>query len=574
MPSATLSLLSIRFGRILSVPTGSDALKRLVLLGLAALALQVLVIHVVRAAEVPTCDKAQLLGYAPAEDEVTVHRQFAVPAVRYPFGAQRPIWGLVVTVRVDAAGHVACYVASSPWPGRGDGEALNDMQRAAIAEFATWRYAPFVQGGKPTAAILSESIAEEEIPKRHLPLPDVPLDRVHITLSRSACFGSCPSYKVDIHGNGRVVYRGEGFVDVMGEHHYTVPVGDVARLVESLRVKDLWSLRPAYRADITDNPTFELTMAIGDQVHHIEDYMGQKVGMPAAVSEFESEVDKIAKTGMWVNLTEEGVEHLQKEGFDFRSAPGADLLARTVANDRSRDDQALLRLIEFGAPLDGDGNVDVGFRRKLGSVMEEALRRHRSILIAPLIARGALSVDGKPDQYRIDAAFRAAIAGGRLASLQTIWNIRGDRPHPSLTFEDISEDGRQEESPVTLLLSRQSYPPDAGWEGLAIAKWLATKGCDLKATAADGRTLLHIAAEANDADFVRYLLAQGFDPSAPGEYGLPALGSTTDEEVAMILLQAGTDFSRMLDAGHQFRRYAESNHWQRVVAWLTAHHES
>jgi hypothetical protein len=547
----------------------------LLLLGFVALALQVSVIHLVRAAEMPMCGKAQLLAYAPPDDEVTTHRQFTLPAVRYLFGTQRSIWGLVVTARVDATGRVVCYVARGPWLGQGDGKALNDIQRAAIADFAAWRYAPFVQNGKPTAAVLSESIAEEEIPERHLTLPDVALDQVHITLSRSSCFGTCPSYKVDIYGDGRVVYRGESSVDVMGEHRYTVPASDVAKLVESLRAKDLWSLRPAYRSTITDNPTFELTIAMDGQVHHIEDYVGQMAGMPVAVSEFESEVDKVARTGMWINLTEEGVEHLQKQGFDFHSTSGADLLARSVANPDSRDDRALLRLIKLGAPLDGDGNTDAGFRARHGSVMEEALRKQRSMLIAPLIASGALSIGGKPDQDRIDAAFRAAVAGGHLASLQTIWNVRGDRAHPSLTFRDISDDGRhtKEESPVTLLLSRQSYLPGHGWEGLAITKWLAAKGCDLKASAADGRTLLHIAAAANDADFVRYLLAQGIDPSTPGEYAFPALGSTSNEEVAMILLQAGTDFSRMQDTHHQFRKYAEDNHWQRVVAWLTAHHE-
>jgi hypothetical protein len=27
----------------------------------------------------------------------------------------------------------------------------------------------------------------------------------------------------------------------------------------------------------------------------------------------------------------------------------------------------------------------------------------------------------------------------------------------------------------------------------------------------------------------------------------------------------------MDDSGHQFRHFAESNHWQRVVDWLIAH---
>jgi hypothetical protein len=58
--------------------------------------------------------------------------------------------------------------------------------------------------------------------------------------------------------------------------------------------------------------------------------------------------------------------------------------------------------------------------------------------------------------------------------------------------------------------------------------------------------------------------------STPGQYGLPALGSAQDEDVAMTLLVAGTDFPRMDDAGHQFRRYAEGNHWARV-ALLSAH---
>ncbi|HEV8693032.1 MAG TPA: ankyrin repeat domain-containing protein, partial [Lysobacter sp.] len=105
------------------------------------------------------------------------------------------------------------------------------------------------------------------------------------------------------------------------------------------------------------------------------------------------------------------------------------------------------------------------------------------------------------------------------------------------------------------------------WDGLQIAQWLAAQGCDLKAAAANGTTLLHIAAEAGDAASVRYLLAQGLDASTPGEYGLPALGSVTDEDVALILLEAGTDLSKLDD----FARYAEGNHWLRVTAWLKAH---
>ncbi len=96
------------------------------------------------------------------------------------------------------------------------------------------------------------------------------------------------------------------------------------------------------------------------------------------------------------------------------------------------------------------------------------------------------------------------------------------------------------------------------------------RGCNIKAARADGDTLLHIAAEAGDAEFVRYLLTQGFDPSTAGQFNLPALGGTQDENGALILLEAGTDLARMDDSGTQFRRYAEENHWKRVMDWLEA----
>lgn len=97
---------------------------------------------------------------------------------------------------------------------------------------------------------------------------------------------------------------------------------------------------------------------------------------------------------------------------------------------------------------------------------------------------------------------------------------------------------------------------------------LPAQGCDIKASRANGDTLLHIAAGANDAAFVRYLLDQGLDASAAGEYGLPPLASVQDEDVALLLLEAGTDLRMMDDDGQRFIDYARDNHWGRVVAWL------
>lgn len=104
-----------------------------------------------------------------------------------------------------------------------------------------------------------------------------------------------------------------------------------------------------------------------------------------------------------------------------------------------------------------------------------------------------------------------------------------------------------------------------------MAKWLAGQGCDLKARAANGDALLHIVTDAGDVQFVRYLLDQGLDGSMSGEFDLPEPGSARNEEIALMLLEAGTDLSRMDDGGHRFLQYAEENHWGRVVAWVEEH---
>jgi hypothetical protein len=267
------------------------------------------------------------------------------------------------------------------------------------------------------------------------------------------------------------------------------------------------------------------------------------------------------------------VAHLKEEGFAFASPAAGALLKRAVANEYSHDDGAMLELIQLGAPLDTVTNDDEGFPREKRSLFELALWRQRAQLLDALVEKGALRTDGAPDKDKIDGAFRAAIEGANLSLAQKIWNAAGEDARPKLTFLDrgYQEEFGPQQSPVTLLLAHHEYEPK-NWQALEITKWLEGLGCDVRAHGADGTTLLHIASEAGDAKFVRYLLDHGIDPSTPGHFGLPALGSVqSNEDIAMMLLEAGTSMASMKDKENSFRKYAEHNHWARVIAWLDAH---
>jgi hypothetical protein len=117
-----------------------------------------------------------------------------------------------------------------------------------------------------------------------VPVPEVALEKVRIVLRRSGCYGSCPDYSVAIRGDGSVLYEGVSYVDVEGKHSYHLSPADVAKLVDSPRAIDFWSLRSSYRTGVTDNPSYLVSVQMGEREHHLEDYVGQSAGMPSSVT--------------------------------------------------------------------------------------------------------------------------------------------------------------------------------------------------------------------------------------------------------------------------------------------------
>ncbi|MFO1187005.1 MAG: DUF6438 domain-containing protein [Alphaproteobacteria bacterium] len=124
---------------------------------------------------------------------------------------------------------------------------------------------------------------------------DAPRD-IEVSLTRTPCFGICPSYRVTLKGDGQVRYEGDCFVDVKGVKDYTVDAAAVEKLAKAFEAADFFNLQDEYRAQITDNPTQILSIRIGDRAKSLKDYAGRMVGMPEAVTTLENEVDRVANT--------------------------------------------------------------------------------------------------------------------------------------------------------------------------------------------------------------------------------------------------------------------------------------
>ena len=178
----------------------------------------------------------------------------------------------------------------------GDREALKFWPQLQD-EVRQWRFSPFEENGKAVTASVEEYIdlvPPERLPKTHVAAPVLTKgSKVMITLGRSGCFGSCPSYKVTVATDG-IVFEGYGYVAARGKHVDSVDADEVRQLAKKFIAADFYSMDAIYRAGVTDSPTYVLCIAIDGQTKKVEDYVGSWEGMPAVITQLEDEIDTFA----------------------------------------------------------------------------------------------------------------------------------------------------------------------------------------------------------------------------------------------------------------------------------------
>lgn len=138
-------------------------------------------------------------------------------------------------------------------------------------------------------------------------------ENVTITLVRGACFGFCPIYRVSIDGAGNVVYNGERFVNVRGEQRAQIPASDVRALLRRFDEIGFTRLRDSYRANVTDLPTYTVSLTRNGVTKTVVDYGGTGAGMPESVRELQAEIDRVARTDRWVLRNGEPVRDRPQE---------------------------------------------------------------------------------------------------------------------------------------------------------------------------------------------------------------------------------------------------------------------
>jgi hypothetical protein len=135
---------------------------------------------------------------------------------------------------------------------------------------------------------------------------NVDLNNVNITMFRGACFGACPIYYLEIHGDGQVIYRGYEYVNVTGEQTSTIPVDSVRELVNQFNTSGYFNLKDRYdQVDRTDQATVVTSINVDGKSKSVYDYLGTHLlSELLKLRQLESMIDQITNSSQWVGVQE------------------------------------------------------------------------------------------------------------------------------------------------------------------------------------------------------------------------------------------------------------------------------
>lgn len=300
---------------------------------------------------------------------------------------------------------------------------------------------------------------------------------LEIKLGRRLSAYPNPAYTVTIRGDGTVRYDGTANVAVTGTHIGHISSSAVKALLGYLSALDFMNLRDSYISS-EDAPVNELSLSFDGTIKTIIERVGRLVGMPAAITPIEAQIDRLAGIEKWTEGNDETIPALKAEGWDFRARNDANLaLLRKLARPDHNGALALAFSKEGGA-------VDNSFGCE--ALVSAIFPRNKPALEALLAAGAPMEARVPVGPYigRCSLLVRAATVGNadltKLALSQ----------HPDINLRDVLGQ--------TVLF-------------VAVKGWL--EGDDLAESFGAG----------DYPAIVRLLLAAGADPSIGNSHGVTPL---------------------------------------------------
>jgi ankyrin repeat protein len=458
----------------------------------------------------------------------------------------------------------------------------SDVSAEAEAVEMKRHFKPFVRAGHPVRASFTDSVSvvpPEEWASPRVPFPNIEnWDSVRIRLERLPCYGPCPVYSVEVHGNGDVFYEGtSGILLITGRHRDHISHDAVAGLVSSFREADYFSLKDEYSILAVDLPTFVTSIEFDGRKKRVLDFAGFSVGMPEAAKRLESLVDEVAQTDKWLEGTSDTVPSLVREHWNFAANTSDNDNVFAVAVGRpdilslyfergfppikslKPEESPLVSAARYGSPallirLIGNGG------RLPRPLLTRALAVAAAMGDVPtmrfLIAHGARPNGTYSDGGQIQSPLIGAVLSGKAAVVDELLKY-----HPR-----VNRTAKNSEDVITALLTRSFDKSEVE----QILTSLIRAGADVNARNSElGETPVFNTSDApNPVDILHILAKAGANLNARDKFGRTPLMTCFNKDFARALIDLGADVFARDETGRTALGAARESGDKELIALL------
>jgi hypothetical protein len=129
-----------------------------------------------------------------------------------------------------------------------------------------------------------------------------------ITLERTPCYGTCPSYKLTISADGAVVFEGRRFVKQVGNVQSKISPEGLRKLIDEFAKINYFELRNRYEEPgdgckdwTTDGPSAITAITINGKKKSVRHYYGCRgIDVLADLTRLEQAIDDAVNSAQWI----------------------------------------------------------------------------------------------------------------------------------------------------------------------------------------------------------------------------------------------------------------------------------
>ena len=120
-------------------------------------------------------------------------------------------------------------------------------------------------------------------------------DKPLVTFQKTACFGICPVYSMEIFNNGSAAFKGEKNTTKIGNYKKKLSRKEIKILIGEFEKAGFFDLQDEYTEKITDLPTTYTSFNYKGKYKKIRNYHGA----PDALKNLEKVIEKIVDSEGW-----------------------------------------------------------------------------------------------------------------------------------------------------------------------------------------------------------------------------------------------------------------------------------